>query len=69
MRKKYDPRELIAALEQRNKAAQEAAQQFGAALSEGRLDPSAEGFNQGEEPELAFQKCAQRPLMSSETPC
>lgn len=58
MRKKYDLRELLAALEQRNKVAQEAAQQFGEALSKGELDPSSETFNQGQGPEAAQLKCA-----------
>ena len=48
MRRRYDPRELAKALEERNAAAQAAAANFGAALASGGFDPAAAGFNQGE---------------------
>ncbi len=58
MRRKYDLRELVAALEQRNKAAHEAAARFAEALAGGMLDPTAGTFNQGENIEGAPAKCA-----------
>ncbi len=47
MRKKYDPRVLLAALEQRNTDAQAAAKEFAEALADGRLDPASASFKQG----------------------
>lgn len=47
MRKKYDPRQLMVALEQRNTDAQAAAKAFGEALAEGKLDPASPSFHQG----------------------
>lgn len=48
MRRKYDLREQLLGLEQRNAAAKEAAQGFADALSAGQLDPSGPDFNQGQ---------------------
>ncbi len=47
MRKRHDPRVLMAALEQRNSDAQAAAKEFAEALADGRLDPASATFNQG----------------------
>ena len=48
MRRKYDLREQLKALEERNAAARAAAAAFAQALASGGIDPSAAGFNQGE---------------------
>ncbi len=48
MRRKYDLREQLRALEERNAAARAAAADFARALASGGLDPAAPGFHQGE---------------------
>lgn len=53
MRKRYDPRVLMAALEQRNTDAQAAAKDFAEALADGRLDPASASFNQGADEQAA----------------
>ena len=50
MRRKYDLREQLVGLSQRNAAAKEAAQGFADAMSAGQLDPKGADFNQGQGP-------------------
>ncbi len=53
MRRKYDPRQILVALEERNSAAQAAAKEFGEALAEGKLVLPATASAQGAHTEAA----------------
>lgn len=56
MRKKYDPRQILVALEERNSAAQAAAKEFKEALTEGKLELPATASAQGAHTEAAGEE-------------
>lgn len=49
MRKQFDPREMQHLIDQRNELVSQAAAAFAEALRSGALNPTAEGFEQGDD--------------------
>jgi hypothetical protein len=69
MRRRYDPRELQKALEERNAAARDAAAKFGAALAAGELGPAATDLVQGEPRTAAPSLGAAEPAADGHAEC